>query len=471
MVAIRRRLSLYIFCSVVGLAPLPFGSVEDLTIAFWVALLGLTTVLAIPSSFSQPQRTVLLLAAILALAWGLVLHEQTSVRPWLGHGLADPIWSKASDLLGVPLPQYITVVRNQPFFAAGAQIAAYLSFVGGFLLGHNHLYAKAILRTFAWSGAMYAAYAIASFIWDPSILLWREKIAYRTVLTGTFINRNTAAIYFATCASVWLLLFMRKIFGPSLRVSADTRLSALLLHDMPPRAVLRLALFVLLMSAVFMTGSRAGSLLFLLIMAGVCVLSLRKRGGGGKALLALIAALGLAGVILLEIVGSGVVARIGSGGLTDAARLSVYRAVLRMVNDHLWLGTGLGTFAWIFPSYRPNDMSAFGVWDRAHSTPLEIAAEQGLPFALLVACGFLLIFYVLIVGVRTRRFGRIYPAAGLLAALLATAHSMIDFSLQIPGFAIVVFSLVGIGTAQSLVSRDIEPTTLPGFNEMRASAR
>jgi hypothetical protein len=453
------------------LAPLLFGSVDEVTIAFWVVLLGLTTILAIPSDFTEAQRTVLLLAAILALAWGLVLHEQTSVRPWFGQGLADPIWSQAADLLGVPLPQYITVVRNQPFFAAGAQLAAYLAFVSGFLLGHNQAYANAVLRTFAWSGVMYAVYAIASFIWDPAILLWREKIAYRTVLTGTFINRNTAAIYFGACALVWLLLFMRSIFGPSLRVTADTHLSALLLHDMPRRALVRLALFVLLMSTVFMTGSRAGSLLFLLATAGVCVFSLRRKNSGGKALLALIAAVGLVGLILLEIVGSGVVARIGPEGLTDAARLSVYRAVLRMINDHLWLGTGLGTFAWIFPSYRPNDISAFGVWDRAHSTPLEIAAEQGLPFASLVVCAFLLIFFVLIVGVTTRRVGRIYPAAGLLAALLATAHSMIDFSLQIPGFAIVAFSVVGVGIAQSVVARDNEPATLPGFNEISAPAR
>jgi hypothetical protein len=130
-----------------------------------------------------------------------------------------------------------------------------------------------------------------------------------------------------------------------------------------------------------------------------------------------------------------------------------------VINDHLWLGTGLGTFAWIFPSYRPNDISAFGVWDRAHSTPLEIAAEQGLPFASLVVCAFLLIFFVLIAGVTTRRVGRIYPAAGLLAALLATAHSMIDFSLQIPGFAIVAFSVMGVGVAQSVVARDNGPAS------------
>ena len=382
MVAIRRPVALYIYCSIVSLAPLLYGSVDELTIAFWVGLLGVAAVLAIPSKFTRPQWIFLLIATIVALAWGLVLHEQTSVHPWFAQALSDPIWPQASELLGVPLPQYVTVVRNQPLFAAGAQMAAFLSLLSGFLLGDNRAYAKAVLRAFAWSGAIYAIYAISSFIWDPTVLLWREKLAYRTVLTGTFINRNTAALYFGICAIVWLLLFFKDIFGPSLRASAHTHLSSLLLHDMPRRAVLSLVLFVVLMSAVFMTGSRAGSLLFILAAAGVCVFALRKKHSGGKALLTLIAALALAGVILMETVGSGVKARIGPEGLTDAARLSVYRAVLRMIADHPWLGTGLGTFAWIFPIYRPGDISAFGVWDRAHSTPLEIAAEQGLPFAM-----------------------------------------------------------------------------------------
>jgi hypothetical protein len=41
------------------------------------------------------------------------------------------------------------------------------------------------------------------------------------------------------------------------------------------------------------------------------------------------------------------------------------------------------------------------------------------------------------------------PLSGFLIALLAVTHSMIDFSLQIPGFAIVVAAIVGGGLAQS----------------------
>jgi O-antigen ligase len=302
-------------------------------------------------------------------------------------------------------------------------MVAFLPLLSGFLVGNGRAFAKSIIRTVAWSGAFYAIYAILSFIWEPGMVLWRNKIAYTTVLTGTFINRNTAAIYFGTCAVLWLLLFFKSMFGPTLRISADTHLSSLLLRDMPRRAVLNLGMFMLLMSATFMTGSRAGSLLFLLGSAGVCFLLLRKKGSGGKAVLGLLAGLALAGAILLEIVGSGVDARIGSEGLADAARLSVYRAVLRLIIDHPWLGA----FAWVFPNYRPTDISGFGVWDREHNTLLEIASEQGIPFAVLVLGAFLMIIWTLVIGSRVRRSGKIYPVAGLLFALLSATHCLSRF--------------------------------------------
>jgi len=41
------------------------------------------------------------------------------------------------------------------------------------------------------------------------------------------------------------------------------------------------------------------------------------------------------------------------------------------------------------------------------------------------------------------------PIAALSVVILALGHSLIDFSLQISGYAIVVFALTGTGIAQS----------------------
>jgi O-antigen ligase len=158
---------------------------------------------------------------------------------------------------------------------------------------------------------------------------------------------------------------------------------------------------------------------------------------------------GLIALIFLQVLGGNVSGRFDVQGLSDEGRLETYRSTLRMIADHPWFGTGLGTFEWSFPAYRSANVSMSGVWDLAHSTPLELASDLGLPLAGLMGLAWLVVLGVLIRGVRTRRHDRIVPTGALAVAILGLAHSVIDFSLQIPGYAIVVFALVGAGLAQS----------------------
>src|SRR5262249_41097167 len=90
-----------------------------------------------------------------------------------------------------------------------------------------------------------------------------------------------------------------------------------------------------------------------------------------------------------------------------------------------------------------------GVWDVAHSTPLELAVELGLPMAGLVAFAWLVALLILGHGTRRSRRETVAPLTALAVALIALLHSSIDFSLQVPGYTIVVFGVVGVGIAQS----------------------
>ena len=83
----------------------------------------------------------------------------------------------------------------------------------------------------------------------------------------------------------------------------------------------------------------------------------------------------------------------------------------------------------------------------AHSTLLQLAAEMGVPVAAAVVFGWLVVFGVLLLGTRNRRRDRLIPVAALAVATLAVLHSLIDFSLQIPGYSIVALSLIGAGLA------------------------
>ena len=86
-----------------------------------------------------------------------------------------------------------------------------LAMLLGLIIGAERDRARRILFVIACSGALYAIYGIVSFLIEPTMLLWRDKTAYLGSVTGTFINRNTAAAYFGSCGLIWMLLLLEEI--------------------------------------------------------------------------------------------------------------------------------------------------------------------------------------------------------------------------------------------------------------------
>ncbi len=281
-------------------------------------------------------------------------------------------------------------------------------------------------------------------------MLWRDKQAYTTDLTATFVNRNTAAVFFGVAALTWQLILFEKIARllPAANESASD-LWRQIVFARPRGMMIAAAMFILCLAAMLMTGSRAGVVISLAAMIAAPAVFFRRGWFRRRGRVLVVAAgIGLA-LVLLETLGAGVSSRFDLDRLADGGRLEAYRSTLRIIADYPWLGTGLGTFPWVFPIYRSAAVSTGGCWDRAHSTPLELASEIGAPAALIVAVAWIVVLAVLIRGIRNRRRDLVMPVAGCLVALVALLHSTIDFSLQTPGFSIVVAAVVGCGLAQS----------------------
>ena len=445
------KLASFVLFAIVILAPLPFGSVDPLPIVAWCAVLGMA--LCAVSLRGLDRRHFLIVAgmAVVVGAYLLVVHEQVAARPFFDAAPPDPIWHAASNALGSPVPPSVSMVRDQPLFALGAPLAAILCLLVSFIVCVDRQRAHHLLRVVAWSGSAYAAYGIAAFCIDPTTVLWMKKQAYFTVLTSTFINRNTAAVYFGCCTIIWLLILLQDIArrlspaagGPSRSTIAQA------LQNLRNISLVRFFAFFACFVAMFLTGSRAGVLLSLLVGAlAVGGLAWKALSFGRKRAWMLMPVAGIL-IIVIQLLGAGVIGRLDSEGLAGGGRLDTYRSTLAMIRDHPWLGTGLGTFAWSYPSYRSGAWTSWGTWERAHSTLLEIASEMGLPLAGLVFAAWAAVFGILLFGLWTRNRDQIIMVAALAAASLGILHSLIDFSLQIPGFALMVFALVGAGLAQS----------------------
>jgi O-antigen ligase len=444
----------WLLFATVALAPLPFGSVEPYVVAFWCIVLGMCLVLAPVRSLATGRLALAGLAGIIFAAYALVLHEQLAERPWLPAAMPQPLWHEAQAALGLALEPSVSISRNQPWFALGRPLVCLLSLACSFLIGIDRARARQLIKVIAWSGALYAAYGIWANIFDPTHILELDKRAYLGSLTGTFINRNTAGAYFGTCAVVWSLLLWERI---RVRMRdqpfAWRALASRLLSEPSRDLILTFSMFFLCLAAMFMSRSRGAVILSLFALVVAFTTFFRHEIPTRTGLVAMLGGGCAAAFILLQLLGAGVNSRFDLEGLSEGGRLETYRATLRMIADHPWFGTGLGTFAEAFPAYRSPDVPMWGIWDLAHNTLLEIAAEMGLPIAALVLVAWIVIFSVLIRGLFVRRRDLIFPVVALAVAVLAVLHSIIDFSLQMPGYAVVALSLVGVGLTQSVPGR------------------
>jgi O-antigen ligase len=451
------RVSSYLLVGVVILSPIPFGSTDRIAVSTWAILLSIVAIGALPSQFTKAQLVFVACATVVVAAWAATIYVQQT-RPIFGGKFDHPIWKQATEYLGVPLEGGVSAARNSTYYAAAPQIACFLALICGFFAGRDRSIALRIIRIASFASVALAAFAILSFAIDPTKVLWREKLGYRSFLTGTFTNRNTAAVYFGSFAVIWLLVLAERVekFWPrSSRSWFQAVKTTIARSDI---SILRAAMALLfVLSAMLMTGSRAGVLITFSAMLGGLLIFYRKSlssfaGLAGSALVGLTAIL-----ILLQFMGSFVTNRFDLNNLSDSGRLNAYLSTLTIISHFPWFGTGLGTFALVFPEYRSASISTWGTWDRAHNTLLELASEQGLPFATIVVVSFVLMAAVLVRGVRIRRRDRIVPLSALLVGGMMSIHSLVDFSLQIPAVAIFTFTLIGLGMAQSNPSVVVRP--------------
>jgi O-antigen ligase len=443
------NLSSWLLFATVAAAPLPFGSNQPTAIALWCVVLGLAVLFAPLRGLTAGRIALLSLFLLILAAYALVLHEQIAEHPWLPIAAPHPVWHRAQEALGIPLTPFVSIARNQPWFDLGRPLVCVLAIACGFLLGADERRGRQLMKVIAWSGASYAAYGILSHLFDPDHILWVEKTAYLDAVTGTFINRNTAGAYFGSCAVVWSLVLWEAVRRQIPPGGIEWRVVPARLASSHSKDVIAKFLMLLLcLTALFMTKSRGATVISLLALILAFTIFFRRHLPRRTGIATAVAGAGAAALLLLQFLGGGVNARFDAQGLADEGRLAVYRSTLRMIADHPWLGTGQGTFSYAFPAYRNADVSVWGVWDMAHNSLLEIATDMGLPIAGLVVVAWAAIFATLIQGVRLRRRGIALPAAGLGVATIAVLHSFVDFSLQIPGYAIVALSLIGASLAQ-----------------------
>ncbi|TFW58620.1 O-antigen ligase domain-containing protein [Bradyrhizobium sp. MOS001] len=432
------------------LAPLPLGSTDQIWICIWCVLMAASLATADLDGVAREDAWLLMpLLATLAMIAAVVVVQEWRDPPF---ELGNPVWQTASKWLGSPSSSRVSTTVNGPWLAVGYPLLLAMVLIRAFVISTDASSARRLLLLLAWVGCAYAVYGILAEFGDPNGLLSRRKEAYLGYATGTFVNRNTAAIFWGSSAILFLVPLVRFAHRRDLPdAPASPRLSDRVTFYSSSPAALGIG-FAICLTATAMTGSRAGLLLSIcaFLLAGVLYLAPLPLGNLRRWALAGGAA--VAALLILQLVGGAVAGRIGTYGLIDEQRLGAYQRSVAIIRDYPLLGVGWGNFETTFPAYRTAELGSLGVWDRAHSTPLELAAELGLPAASLVVLCCLWYIYLLLRSSLRRKRDRYIPIVGVSVAALGLVHSCIDFSLQIPGFGIFFAAIAGCGLAQSIPS-------------------
>jgi O-antigen ligase len=409
----------------------------------WTIVLSFAAVLGAGFPLNAQQRLIFRAALGIYLCYAVVSAIQ--VLPLGLNELNDPSWRRLNELLGPSVNARISSREKIPDLAIGHFFAFALAFISGFLLGTSYRSSVSLLKVARISILAYAAYGLFALVFTPTAILWATKSAYIGSFTTTFINHNTAGTFAGTGLILWAssaLSSWQAIRTSSIRLLLLNPGYEKLLFD----ALLSTAGALVCFFALLSSGSRgalisscAGLLTFVLLM----VASRVKIGRGGLFFFALAGAAALFAWLLQ-------IGRIASQGLIDEQRWSVYELCFQSIQRHPLFGSGAGTFEDIFPSLRPPTFFGSGVWDYAHSTILEIAVEMGVPIAAMVALAALATIILLSrAAIQQPKSAEPKLAAINGIAVLGFLHSLVDFSLQIPGYFIPFAILMGLGLARA----------------------
>ena len=449
------------FFTLISLSAVGMGGNRDWVWAPMAVLIGLLSIaiaagLGTRSGFdvwASERRPLLALVACFAALVLLALLQMSTFAPLTASAY---YYQKAAELLGkahAPVPALsIEAARNTLIkcLTCGA------IFLAARALCRERGRARMLLYIFIGGTVLVASYGILSELSTHSCYVgsFLKKVGPymvtdRCVMSGTFVSSNS----FGSYCGMGLVAAMALLFAPRRRERGDVYRQAdpdeeSLLGAITGYRLTMLAICLLMLGGLLMSASRAGLAATLTTVMLLTWLLTRDMWRSNPQVARFVIWGGLVvAVVVLGIAGNAMVTKFRGSGISD--RLYIWSAAWKAITVSPWLGWGLGSFASVYPIFQPETMPLAN--DLAHSTPLEVMVEVGIPMAFVVYAIFLIPLGMALHGALKRNpVHRYLPAAGFAIASVPMLHSTIDFSLQMPAIGYAVSAALGMGWAQSV---------------------
>jgi O-antigen ligase len=366
-------------------------------------------------------------AATLLLLWGVVvirrrqleIHWNWLYLPLLGLGAIATV-------------QYVFDLSVYPYVTK-VELLRWGAYAILFFLALDSFRTEEHVKQFVWFlvifGFLVSLFAIIQHFTFNGKLYWSVTLPAGAAPFGPFVNCDHFAGFVELTAPLGLALLL-------FRSWRREQITLLLLFTIVP------------VGALILSASRGGIIGLVFEFALLAFLS-RAHQIGRKQVLAATAIALVAGSFVVWLGVSKAIQRfeqLAHGGISRELRVSMYQDTWRIILDHPWVGTGLGTLVVVYPRYASfyNGRTV----DHAHNDYLELLADTGLIGGVCGLSFIGLLFW--------RGFANLQLAAGSARAAVAGSfvgcagmllHSLLDFNLHIPSNALIFLLLAFIASA------------------------
>ncbi len=255
------------------------------------------------------------------------------------------------------------------------------------------------------------------------------------VANGLFANRNHLAALMVASLPLFAVIATR-----AKRPRATVTITA----------CVALAAFAIMMALA--TGSRAGMLLLLVVLAASWLVwrarpaapsTVQRRSPSKQVWVPYafaafgLAMLGAFAVLLTQTTGYDRLIGAGSGEVEEF-RFTVWRTIADFAPTYLPFGSGIGSFIEIFKVHEPGEMLSQSYWNHAHNDWLEWALEGGIPAMVLMAAAVLAWLARFVGLLKNSHTGRIEVQLGLAGAIILFilgGWSLVDYPMRTPALA------------------------------------
>ena len=377
-------------------------------------------------------------------------------------GWANPIWREAEAVLDATLPHVISIEPSRTLTGLMRLFSYGVIFILVLQTANRPEQVIGALKAFAVAATLYAGYGLYIQLSGSATVLGYDKFYYPDALTSTFINRNSYATYagfgLLTITTLCLQGWVTIAFRAANRTTHD---KWVLFGEFLSRYWWLVLAWAIVFTALLLTGSRAGTVTTLAALFVLLVIYIGKSHHSiQKGLLAIAGLFAvLASVLLFS--GKLVLARLSAlffGDSNEAMRASLFEQGMQIIHDYPLTGTGYDTYPFAFYMYRGMEAEFSLRSVHAHNTYLENAIELGIPAAAILVLVFMMLFWTCYRGIRRRHRYFMLPVLGLVITLQIALHSLVDFSMEMPGVAATYAFLTALAVSQCWP----QPRTGPG---------